>query len=117
MTIPPRQTLFEETIAIQARLDQLDWKDIRLQFAQLMERAAKATQQAGYEQDDVVVDRMLVCSLESQSQVIIPADWLADSRKMVQSIVHACHESAPDRIRVVGLAIIAVREGWPEGRA
>ncbi len=97
--------------------DSVDLEQLRHQFAPPFDRAAQVVQRAGYEQDDAVIDRYLVCLFGSAGPHLIPAESLADRDRFVNHLMDAARLIAKARlaaadIRVVGLRVKAVLEQW-----
>ena len=114
---PPRELLYSETLPIDEVAAELDLAELRRRFAPMFDRAARAVQLAGYEQDDTVVARVLVCRAGEQGRVEVPAEFLADRARLLGVVTRAVTASvgrpvAASAVQLIGLKVSAYRERW-----
>lgn len=112
-----RDILFDESRPIRAPLAGLDIEALRRTFAALGERAALAVSAAGFDQDDVVLDRLMRCHADDTLEAELPADWLADAGRLAGAIIAALATTAqrPIPIEVATIESVRVRavlERW-----
>jgi hypothetical protein len=120
--MPPiqRKVVFDESVPWEGGLVELDLRRFQLGFAALMERAAAAVQVLGYEQDDSVVERLLVCQAGAGQPVTVGADWLADRERLIGHVAAQVGTSAgravaSNEVAIVALRVVATLEQWPAG--
>ncbi|MEK6675691.1 MAG: hypothetical protein AABZ47_08560 [Planctomycetota bacterium] len=58
----------------------------------MMDRTAQAVFRAGYDLDDVVVERFVVCQSNDGTEVRVPAEPLSDSARLKKKIASALKE-------------------------
>ena len=112
-----RQVVYDETLPIEMAAAELDLERLRRGFAELFDRAAQAVQLAGYEQDDVVLERFLIVRTVCGEEMTLSAEWLSDRERLVQHLVRECRGIIGQRldfsdVRVIGLRIAAGRDEW-----
>ena len=112
-----RKSLFRERLPIEQRLTNTDLDDLRQRFMPLFDRAAQAIQVAGYEQDDGVIVRRLVCDTNGGFEHVIEADALGDADRFVARITHAVSTVAgrslePADITITALEVETFLERW-----
>lgn len=110
--------LFADTVSVNWPADQLELGPLREGFAVLFDRAAHAVQLAGYEQDDALIDRSLICEVVGLGQIPVPSVPLGDLgrlRHLVdESIQRASGRVVPvTEVRVVALAVEARLDPGP----
>lgn len=110
--------LFAETVPVDWPADDLELGPLREGFALLFDRAAHAVQLAGYEQDDALIDRSLICEVAGVGQVPVPSVFLGDLgrlRRLVdESVQRAAGRVVPvTSVRVVALAVEARLDPGP----
>ena len=120
--MPPirREIVFDESAAWNCALADLDLPALRAGFAGLMERAAAAVQARGYEQDDSLVERLLVCRVAAGEVVTVDAAWLADAERLAAHVRARVGELVGRgvggaEVSIAGLRVTATLEGWPGG--
>ncbi len=104
-----RDILFDESRPIRAPLTRLDIESLRRSFAALGDRAAQAVIAAGFDQDDVVLDRLMRCHVDDTVGAELPADWLADAGRLSGAIIAALSSRAQRPIPIEGVTIESVR--------
>ena len=123
---PPSRPEIRRTIIAEARaavdfsLDALDLAFLRRAFSELFDAAAADVTRAGYDLDDVVMDRFLICRApgggESAEVVAtLPVTTLVDRVRLIEDTCEAFRRvsgsQAPrDGIRVQGLLVTATLE-------
>jgi hypothetical protein len=70
---------FESTLA------ELDMRRLQVAFSDLFDRAAEAIQRLALDQDDIVLDRILVCRTPAGLRET-PAEWLADKDRLIAGL-------------------------------
>jgi hypothetical protein len=118
MTRETPNTLYSETTPVEWAADRLDLDQLRRRFGELFDRAAHAVQLAGFEQDDAVLERKLVCRVASGIEHVVTADALSDRtafRAHLESQVQAATEGSAnlDEVVITGLRVSALLQGWP----
>jgi len=96
---PDRKVVFEDVLPVDASLTEVRSYRIRVAFSTLLDAAARAVQSAGFDLDDVIVERLLV---DSEGEVY-----------SFESIGNATSSSArrlQESVRIVELRVIAVRD-------
>jgi len=89
MSARSRQVVYHETLAMEMSAAALDLERLRRGFAELFDRAARAVQLAGYEQDDAVFERYLFVRTAEGAEALIGAEWLADRGRLVRHIAES----------------------------
>ena len=105
--------LLTETAAVRLPLDDLDMDALRGGFSGLFDRAARAIQLQGLEQDDVVFDRFLLCEC-ARERFEVAAEWLSDRDRLISSI-RARASALPNRtdITIVELRVAVRQQSLP----
>lgn len=112
-----RDILFDEAMPMNTSLVLLDLDRLRRTFAALGDRAAQVVTAAGFDQDDVVLDRLIACRVNDTVQAEVPADWLADAARLSDAIIAAlsAQVSRPvsaETVTIAAVRVRAVREHW-----
>jgi len=81
-----RRLLHADFIPVSKPLDALDEVWLRQRFSELFDRSGQAIHRAGYDLDDVVVDRIIICVQCGGSEWQEPAEPLSDVRRMKERI-------------------------------
>ncbi|MDO8629755.1 MAG: hypothetical protein Q7R41_04620 [Phycisphaerales bacterium] len=110
-----RRIVFDDTMPIDVPLAGIDADSIRRVFSDLFDRAAQAVSRAGYDQDDAVVERFIVCRTADTFNHEIPADYLSDAGRLTEHVTSAVRaagagELDPAEIRIIGLQAVATLE-------
>lgn len=82
---PAATTILSVTENFAFSLHELPLETLRREFGLLFDRAARALPKSGLDQDDVVFERRLICRRGDQT-CDVPADWLANRDRLVQSV-------------------------------
>ncbi len=85
MNRPESTTIISVTENVALSLHHLPLETLQREFGLLFDRAARALQKTGLDQDDVLFERRLVCRRGDQTRDV-PADWLADRDRLVQCV-------------------------------
>lgn len=112
-----RTSIFRERLPIEQSLTNIDLDDLRQRFMPLFDRAAQAIQVAGYEQDDGLIVRRLVCATNGGFEHVIEADALCDANRFVAQITHEVGSAAgralePADITITALEVETFLERW-----
>jgi hypothetical protein len=110
-----RRILFEDTVPIDFPVAGIDLDVIRRVFSGLFDRAAQAVSRAGYDQDDAVVERFLVCRVGEATALDIAAECLSEADRLAAQVVRALVAAGagrlgPAEIRIIGLKAVATLE-------
>lgn len=110
-----RRIVFDDTVPFDAPLTGIDLDPIRRVFSDLFDRAAQALSHAGYDQDDAVVERYLICRAADTLDHEIPADFFSDARRLTEHVTSAVRaagagEFGRAEIRIIGLKAVATLE-------
>lgn len=114
---PHREFLFSETTVWGFPLDKLDLHDLRWRFGDLFDRANRALQLTGYDLDDTVFERFIVCRRDGEEERI-PVNTLTDPEALIATIYSALavapHAGAQDGgIEVTALRVDVILERMP----
>ena len=112
-----RTSIFRERLPIDRGLTNIDLDDLRQRFMPLFDRAAQAIQVAGYEQDDGVIERRLVCAATDGFEHTTDAEALCDADRFVARITHEVGTAAgrslePGDITITALEVETFLERW-----
>ncbi len=124
-----RHLLYAESTPFVCPLEHLNLARLRLAFAPLFERAARAVQLAGFEQDDAIIDRYLTCRDDRVCSVTpcgwrtrrsltpggwrekaVLAEWLSHRERLIRAVCSAFDATSAEGIRLTGLKVEAVRD-------
>ncbi|MCO6436382.1 MAG: hypothetical protein J5J06_04765 [Phycisphaerae bacterium] len=132
-TLISRRVVFDETVEVSFDPRQDPLEMLRRAFLAPFDRAAHAVQVLGYEQDDAVIERHLLCQATGgmvpsepnseaapvRTTVEVPAEGLSDAGSfnaaLKQSLNVRGHEAEFDEVRIVALRVVAVLERWGSG--
>jgi hypothetical protein len=112
-------TIFEGSADWDASLAQIDIEAVRRKFSELFDRAAHANTLAGFDLDDVLVERHIVCTIDGVTRVKVSADHLSDRERFmvhVLSTVNAADHGGPcpayvtEQVKIVELRVTVIRE-------
>jgi len=112
---PRRTVIHEETVPCNVPLDELDLDWLRRQFSALFDRAAGAVNRAGYDLDDVIVERFVTTSAENRERLHTAPHSLSDSDRFVREITAALRGQAnanPVNPKIVGHSVRVTLEQW-----
>ncbi len=90
-------------------LAELDLRELRARYADLVDRAAEELMRTGYDLDNVEIVRMLRCRDETGRETTVEARWLADAARLQKDIAEATGDPARQRIVVTSLAVSIIR--------
>ncbi len=112
MNRPESTTIISVTENVALSLHDLPLETLQREFGRLFDRAARALQKTGLDHDDVLFERRLVCRRGDQ-ECDVPADWLADRDRLVQSVRSSFHNandlpSADGDVRIEALRVDVV---------
>lgn len=115
---PHRRVLHSETKPMKVAAGEVDLDALRRALAELFELAARAVQVAGFEQDDAVIERLLVCRVQGEREYTIRAEALSDETRFLRCVEQQIHAQAKrvvcsSEITIVGLGVVATLEHWP----
>ena len=113
---PTRTTVFSRVTPVDFAVADLNLDDLRRSFAELFDQAAHAIQLAGYEQDDGIINRWLVCRV-GERELKVPADTLADADRFRRALLaeveaQLCVAVDRDEVAIIGLRVDAILECW-----
>ena len=117
-----RKHLWEATLPVDFAALDVDLDRLRRGFAALFDDAARAVQLAGYQQDDTVLERLLLCRIGEKVERMITVDCLSDRSRFLDHIRAQAlgPADAPSRlraVRIVGLKVVSVLDILPTRRA
>lgn len=76
---PNTRVIDERHFEFDTRLSEIDARQVRLRFAELMDAAASAAQARGLDQDDVIIERLVWMQADAdESPLAVPGLPLAD---------------------------------------
>jgi hypothetical protein len=107
-----------EELRVAWRADAIPLDELQVAFADLFERAAYVVQCKGYEQDDTIVDRFLLCR-NAERTYVVEASFISDGRLLVEQLKRdlrvACGGAVElSNVTVVGLRVVTILDAWPE---
>ena len=127
------QTIFECGADWDVSLAQIDLDEVRRKFSELFDQAAHANTLAGFDLDDVLVDRHVVCSMDGVTRITVSADHLSDRDRFVAHVLSKandanhggpcppypndhggqCPLNVTEKVKIVELRITVIRESLP----
>jgi len=112
------KTLFDQTIDHADRFSTLDFDRLRREMLSLFEAAAHAVQVAGYEQDDAVIDRYIICHVGGHDMTM-PVNYLSTSAAFESAMRKQLHQGKvedveSDDVTIVALRVTAILERWAD---
>lgn len=112
--MPSRTTVFSSVTPVNFAVADLNLDDLRRSFAPTFDQAAHAIQLAGFEQDDGVINRWLVCRVNGREPEVI-AESLADTDRFRQTLLAGLEAQLgvavnANEVAIVGLRVDAVLE-------
>lgn len=118
MTIDANNILCTQETAVDWPADAIPLDELQVHFADLFERAAYVVQCKGYEQDDTIVDRFLLCRIGEDTHVV-EAAFISDENLLTKRLASDLETVTGKRVAlaattVVGLRVVAILDGWPE---
>jgi hypothetical protein len=99
-SVPQRRELCCETVALCTSHDSIDLTLLRQRFSELFDRAASRVQRAGYDLDDVLVDRFLVCVGGEGREIEAPIEFVSSVDSVLLQVGRAAGSG------VSGVAVI-----------
>ena len=114
---PATTTILSVTQDVALSLHDLPLDTLQREFGLLFDRAARALQKTGLDQDDVLFERRLVCR-HGERTCDVHADWLADRDRLVQSVRDAFADanklpSADSDVRIEALRVDVIADHPP----
>ena len=119
MTASPRPELLRTTIAdvrvaVDFPLDALDLAFMRRAFSELFDTAAADVTRAGYDLDDVVVDRFLICRVpggDKSAEVVatLPVTTLVDRVRLIEDTFEAFRQESGSQAPCDGVRVEELR--------
>ena len=113
------QTIFEGGADWDVSLAEVDLDAVRRKFSELFDQAAHANTLAGFDLDDVLVERHIVCTADGLTPIKVAADHLSDRERFmahVLSTVNAADHGGPcppyvtEQVKIVELRVTVIRE-------
>lgn len=121
MSTRVRRLIHSQRLDIHQQLPDIDLSTLRQGFLNLMDSTARAVTSAGYDLDDVDIDRFVLCRVVGvqdetgiEGEFSVPAE-LADAQRLASSIRSASLRKSSGQntsaaIEIIALEIHAVRE-------
>jgi len=114
-----RESIYSEDVDVDLPADTVDLDHLRRALVGPFDRAAHAVQIAGYEQDDAVIERELLCRIDEVETVRIPVGPLADGDAFAAHLLRVAaskvdHPVAIKQVRIIGLCVEAILERWAQ---
>lgn len=119
MTTPPRPELLRTTIAdaraaVDFSLDALDLAFLRRAFSELFDAVAADVTRAGYDLDDVLVDRFLICRVpggDESAEVVatLPVTTLVDRVRLIENAFEAFRQESGSQAPCDGIRVEELR--------
>ena len=81
------QTIFEGGAEWETSLAQIDLDEVHRKFSELFDQAARANTLAGFDLDDVLVERHVVCTMDGVEPIKVSADHLSDRDRFVAHVL------------------------------
>lgn len=97
-------------------LAELDIRELRARYADMVDRAAEELMRTGYDLDDVEIVRMLRCRNDAGRETPVEVRWLADAARLQRDIAEATGDPGWERIVVTMLAVRIRRDPASQGR-
>lgn len=114
MKRPAPKILLEKSITMDMPLNQLDLDAIRRGYSKLFDQAAIGIQQAGYDLDDIEIQRSAICSLERGDIQQFEINSIGDESRFTAEILNKispvdCEQSdLQTKIRISELSVRVV---------
>jgi len=113
--------LFDESQPVNVALDEVTLDDLRRAFSGLFDRAVRAVQAAGFDQDDVELERWLLCRLPDGTACSVRVDVLSDLQRFLQSTLTGLQSTTGRKwnvaeVQLLGLRVVAILERPAETR-
>ncbi len=114
-----RTSIFKKRQTVDHRLSELSVATLRHEFMPLFDAGAQAIQVLGYEQDDGVIIRRLVCRVAEGREWVVEAEFLADSDGFSQRLTDALSKETGTQLVISDVTIVALEvetflERWEE---
>jgi len=114
MKRPAPKILLEKSITTDMSLDQLDLDVVRRGYSELFDQAAIGIQRAGYDLDDIEIQRSIICSLEKNDIQQFDINSIADETRFTAEILNKIspencgQRDLQTKIRISGLSVRVV---------
>ncbi len=114
MKRPAPKILLEKSITMDMPLDQLDLDAVRRGYSELFDQAAIGIQRAGYDLDDIEIQRSVICSLEMGDIQQFTINSIADQTRFTTEIIEKILQNSSEqseqqtKIRISGLSVRVV---------
>ena len=113
------QTIFEGGADWDVSLAQIDLDAVRRKFSELFDQAARANTLAGFDLDDVLVERHIVCTMGGAAPIKVVADHLSDRDRLLAHVLSTvnvadhggqCPPYVTEQVTIVELRVTVIRE-------
>jgi hypothetical protein len=74
------------SVRVDEALDRVDFPALRRRISELFDSAARTVHAMGLDLDDVVVDRLVACSVDDGEEWGIPAECVSDRERFIDSV-------------------------------
>ena len=114
MKRPAPKILLEKSITMDMSLDQLDLDVVRRRYSELFDQAAIGIQRAGYDLDDIEIQRSVICSLEKDDIQQFDINSIANETRFTAEIldkispVRRVQNDLQTKILISGLSVRVV---------
>lgn len=111
MKRPAPKILLEKSITMDMSLGQLDLKAVQRGYSELFDQAAIGIQRAGYDLDDIEIQRSVICSLNMGDIQQFTINSIADSTRFTTEIIKKISQNRQGKslkhtkIRISGLSV------------
>ncbi len=111
------KVVFDETVDVRLPTTAIDLDSLRRTFSDLFDRAARAVLDAGFDLDDSIVERSLICRA-GEVRHEVRAESLGDAGQLAAHIIRSLvsagvPESCARDATIVGLRAVATIERTP----
>jgi len=117
MITDAEKVLWTGETAVNWRADAIPLGQLQGGFAGLFERAAYTVQCKGYEQDDSILDRFLLCRVGDDTHVV-EASFISDVGLLTRQLSRNLHSLTGNgdlaTVTIVGLRVVASLDQWPQ---
>jgi hypothetical protein len=80
----------------------------------MVDRTAEVVFRLGYDLDDVIFERYLVCSRPDEGEVHVRAEPLSDLSELARRVQRAAASGPMDDFFITGLRVDVILDQWPE---